>query len=348
MSVEKLRSLFNDGQYRTILSFVTENEAILVDDPLSAQVIAAAYFQLGNYSAANEILRIHQASLGNDASFLSLYGANCRRLGNLAQARDLLKAALLLEPDSLYVRNNYANLLIDLNEFSEANVILNDILKVDPEYADAKANLNRLRYYLEESTTDSFVSTAWKPLDPLMLAFADDEVKKAGSTHFTKPASKSSEYLASKLPEPDQVMLASEKLSLASHAIQEDNASFALQLASQAYTVLGAQSNVYLNVADAYIRLKKFYEAEICFLHSLQMSGPSLPIFINLSTLSSMRGDLALSRYYLDAAAAIDPDHPQLPQLRQQIIMQDKNKTSIFIFSEIWDIPIVHKVSGKS
>ena len=346
MSVDQLLPMFNDGQYRAILRFATENDSVIREDPLSAQVIAAAHFQLGNYSDANEILCLHEASLGSDTSYLSLFGATCRRLGNLSKARDLLKAALTLQPESLTVRNNYANLLIDLKEFSEAKLILENILMEDSNYADAKANLNRLKFCLEDLNSDSEVSASWKPLDPLMLAFAEDEVAKSRSKLFAKPASVSSQQLAAKLPDPDEASLASEKLTLAAHAIQEGNPSFALQLVSQAYSALGAQSNVYLNVADAYIRLRQFPEAEICFLHSLQMSGPSLPIFINLSTLSSMRGDLALSRHYLDAAAAIDPEHPQLSQLRQQINSQENNKQAIFIFSEKWVFPVLHQTKS--
>ena len=346
MSLDQLVSLFEDGQYRTILSFATDNPSVIREDPRSAHIIAAAHFQLGNLADANDILCIHEASLGNDPSYLSLYGATCRRLGNLARARDLLKSALTLQPDSLPFRNNYANLLIDIKEYTDANILLESILKEDPSYADAKANLNRLRYHLEQSTPDSLTSVAWKPLDPLMLAFGEDEIDKSGAKYFTKAASQSSDYLASQLPDADQASLAAEKLTLAAHAIQEDNASFALQLVSQAYSALGAQSNVYLNVADAYIRLRKFPEAEICFLHSLQMSGPSLPIFINLSTLSTMRGDLALSRYYLDAAASIDPDHPQLPHLRQQISELARNNNSIYTFTDSWDIPVLHQVKS--
>lgn len=346
MTADQLRSMFNDREYRAILNYSIENQSVIREDPLAAQVIAAAHFQLGNYTDANDILSFHEASLGQDSLYLSLYGATCRRLGNLPRARELLKNALSLEPESLTVRNNYANLLIDLKEFSEANLILLNILKEDPEYADAKANYNRLKFHLEQLSRVPTKTAIWEPLDPLMLAFAEEEVVKAGSKYFKKPSSQTSEYLASKLPDPDQVSLASEKLTLATHAIQEDNPLFGLQLASQAYSCLGAQSNVYLNVADAYIRLRKFPEAEICFLHSLQMSGPSLPIFINLSTLSCIRGDLALSRYYLDAAAAIDPDHPQLTQLKQQISDQENSKSSEFTFSESWLNPVLHQVKS--
>ena len=67
-----------------------------------------------------------------------------------------------------------------------------------------------------------------------------------------------------KLPNPDKAALAGDQLRLATKAIQEDNPSFALKLVSQAGLALGAQAAVYVNAADAYIRLQRFHEAEIC------------------------------------------------------------------------------------
>ena len=74
-----------------------------------------------------------------------MYGACCRRLGKLDAAKSLLQKALSYQPDSLPVRNNYANLLIDLNHFDSAEQILNSVLDSSPEYSDAKDNLQRLR-----------------------------------------------------------------------------------------------------------------------------------------------------------------------------------------------------------
>ena len=79
---------------------------------------------------------------------------------------------------------------------------------------------------------------------------------------------------------------------MAAAAIQENNLPFALQLVSQAGSVLIAQAAVYVNTADAYIRLQRFHEAEICLLHALQLGGPALPHYINLITLASIRGVL--------------------------------------------------------
>ena len=170
------------------------------------------------------------------------------------------------------------------------------------------------------------------PEDPLMLAFAEDEVRQAGAVSIGKTDPNTADSLTRKLPNPDKAALAGDQLKLAAKAIQEDNLSFALKLVSQARLGLGAQAPVYVNAADAYIRLQRFHEAEICLLHALQLGGPSLPHFINLITLASMRGDFSLAHHYVDAAAAIDPKYPQLIQVRDQLKSKKRLKRPLMVF----------------
>ena len=86
----------------------------------------------------------NKPSLSDNPGYLSLYAANSS-LANYEKSRSLFIRALELDPTSLSVKNNYANLLIDEAELEEAETILIDILKVDPHYKDAISNLNRVR-----------------------------------------------------------------------------------------------------------------------------------------------------------------------------------------------------------
>ena len=347
MAHPQLLELFQAGRYREVLQRAQLLNLPLRQDPLAAHVVAAALFQLGEFAKAAELLEQHQAALGSDGSFLSLYGATCRRLGQLGQARELLSRALALDPLAPQVRNNYANVLIDLGELSEARRILEALLAEDPSYSDARANLNRLQFREQPAPSPSPSPAPqaqadpanWMPADPLMLAFAEEEVSQAGAVNFTKPASQSAAALASRLPDPDQAAVAVDQLKLAARAIQENNAAFALQLVSQAALSLGAQAAVYVNAADAYIRLQRFHEAEICLLQALQLGGPALPHYINLVSLTCMRGDFALARHYLDAAAAIDPANPQLQQVRQQVQSQEAAPEGHYSFPLQWPLP---------
>lgn len=350
MSFTDLLALFEKGEFREILNYADDQESLVQNDPLAAQVVAAAYFQTSNYIKASEILTVHEASLGSDVSFLSLFGATSRRLGQLNKARELFLRALDIEPESSTVRNNYANLLIDLGEFDEARNILEALLVDNPSYEDAVNNLKRLLSRQVESPKSDDLNTAksfdsdfqsWHPSDPLMLAFAEEEVQHAGAINFSKPKSQSAMELASKLPNPDQVSLAEDQIKLATRSIQEGNPSFALQLLSKAALTLGAHPVIYINAGDAYILLKRFHEAEMCFLNALQIGGPSLPAFLNLATLANVRSDLGLARFYLDSCSAVDPNHPNLASIRNAILDSEGNSkpNNHHVFPDKWVLP---------
>ncbi|MDA9638936.1 tetratricopeptide repeat protein [Synechococcus sp. AH-779-G23] len=346
ISSNQLLELFRAGKYRNVLDLVVEHELSLETDPLSAQIVAATYFQLGDFALAEQTLEPHQASLGTDGSYLSLYGATCRRLGMLLKAKEFLSRALKIDPLSPSVRNNYANLLIDLDDLPEARVILDALISENPDYDDARSNLNRLSFRENQSKKDSpFNSTVepgnWIPGDPLMLAFSEEEVKLAGAVNFANKSCPSASHLVSKLPDPDKASNAADQLKLAVKAIQENKAEFALQLVTHAYKNIGAQASIYINAADAYIRLKRFQEAEICLLQNLQLAGPSLPAYVNLCTFACMRGDYALARHYLDSVLAVDPGHPQVAQLSKQIDSQSQFPTDSFDFVTVWNQPAV-------
>ena len=172
-----------------------------------------------------------------------------------------------------------------------------------------------------------------------MLAFAEDEVRQAGAVNFKNNKSHSAQVLLSNLPVVDNHAVESDRLKLAARSIQGNNPSFALSLISQAAHELGAHVSIYMNAADAYIRLQKFREAEILYLHVLHLGGPSLPVFLNLCTLTMMRGDFLLSRLYLNAVREIDPTHPRLEQLLSQLSDVDNTSKNVFDLEKTWLSP---------
>lgn len=316
VSNQDLLGLYQLGRHHEVVAQAQALGITAESQPLAAQILAASLFQLGEYSRAASLLDALEAPLGQDRDYLSLYGATCRRLGQLEQAERLLSRALKLDPAAPQVRNNYANLLIDLGRVDEARVMLEQLLQEQPDYQDARANLNRLQFRAQPAAVPS--AQAWLPADPLMLAFAEEEVRLAGGVQPPKAADADSALLAS-LPQPEARQMASEQLKLASQAVSEGNAAFALQLCGQALQGLGANAGVYVNASDAYIRSKRFHEAEICLLHALAIGGPNINYLINLVSLTSLRGDITLASHYLDQAAGLDPTHPQLAALRTNL-----------------------------
>ena len=66
--------------------------------------------------------------------------------GNCSRLKSCLLVLWQINPDSREIRNNQANLLIDLGRLDEAREILTRLLDEQPDYADARANLNRLSF----------------------------------------------------------------------------------------------------------------------------------------------------------------------------------------------------------
>ena len=322
----QLLALFQAGRHHEVVAQAQAAGVAPETNPLAANVLAAALFQLGEYGRAATLLEGLEAALGEQRDYLSLYGATCRRLGLLQRAEQLLAKALQLDPGALDVRNNYANLLIDLGRLNEARTLLEQLLRENPNYQDARANLNRLQF--REQPAGPPVSQApaqpagtaqpWAPADPLMLAFAEEEVRLAGGVQ-PAPATSAAAALAATLPQPEAKAVASDQLQLAARAVSESNPAFALQLCGSALAGLGANASVYVNASDAYIRSQRFWEAEICLLHAMVIGGATISNYINLMSLASLRGDLALASHYLDQAAGLDPSHPNLAQLQASL-----------------------------
>lgn len=342
-----LMALFQAGRHREV---VQQAQALSIQpssQPLLACVLAGSLFRLGQFSEALPLLEQLDAALGLDVDYLSLYGATCRRLGQVARAEALFARAIALRPDDAKVRNNYANLLIDVGRVSEAEAILRSLLESDPDYQDARANLNRIQFRQQPAPPASSAPAAgqpssgsWTPLDPLLLAFADEEVAQAGAVNLKPAVARSADALIGRLPEPQQAAIAKDQIEIAQKAIQEGNPAFALQLCGEVLRSIGCTQPVYVNASDAYIRLKQFHEAEICLLTGIALGGATVNHYINLVSLASMRGDLLLADHYLDAAGSIDPGNPTLQQLRQQLeVRRQQLKGKPFQFALAWQVP---------
>lgn len=155
---------------------------------------------------------------------------------------------------------------------AEALTLLEQLLREQPEYQDARVNLNRLQFREQPAAT----WIAWAPGDPLSLALAEEEVVQAGAVKPPKLTPADSALIES-LPQPEERAMAAEQLQLAAQAVSEGNANLTLQLCGQALLGLGANPGVFANASDAYIRSERFCEAEICLLHAVCIGGqPSI------------------------------------------------------------------------
>ncbi len=341
--MEKIFELYEQGCYQEVIRSIDLGKFSAIGDPALAHVLAASYFQLGLYSESLPLLKEVESCFLADPHYLSLYGACLRRCGELDDARFRLEQALSVQPDNAAIRNNFANLLIDLKDYDQAESILDQLLSDNPDYQDAQVNLHRLKQrkqiqQLQSENDTTADSSRWCLADPLMLAFGEDEVERTRPKQ-VKSAQVQSE-LKEKLPCLKQQQIGAEQLSLALEAVQEGRHTFALQLCSQVHQVMPTSPTLFECISDAYIALQRFGDAEICLLHSLQLGGKSFKLFANLTSLLCIRGDFTLAQHYLEQASLLDEVNPLLSSLRSQIAQsQDGKNASIVRFDHEWILP---------
>ena len=337
----RLFELFSQTRYNEVLLLCEEESIVPATHPKSALVLGASHYQLGNFRDSLSILSELEATHTEDLEFLALYGVVLRRLGDLHKAKKIFQHALSLDRDSLTIRNNYANLLIDLKEFDLARTILDDVLRLNPDYADAIVNRNRLTYQvklsssplkdLDDGSSHKSSDRSESALDPLLMAFDDLEVSEHGRLKNDKFV------FQHKLPDPDLRNAALDKVKLAEQSVAEGNSNFALELCSQALAQLGPEPSIYDCASDAYIQLNQFQNAEITLMHAAVIHGITVKHCINLVTLCCMRGDLLLADYYLEKAFSLDPSHPNLNSSRNLIKSKRAKNTASFSFQDKWE-----------
>ena len=345
--MQSIPALYENKLYQEVIRSIDIDNFSAVGDPFIAQILAASYFQLGQYTDALVLLKEIESCFSADSDYLSLYGACLRRCGDLEGARVQLELALQIQPEHAAIQNNYANLLIDLGNYQQAESILVKLLNDDSDYDDARVNLQRLNerqriLQMKSSEASSVKTPTAKFGDPLMLAFGDDEVKR------TRPRSKTSSQIQSdlngKLPPLKEQQVAADQLKLALQAVLEGRHQFALQLCSQVHQSMPMSSTLFECIGDAYIALQRFAEAEICLLHALQLGTKSFKIYANLTSLLCIRKDFALAQHYLEQASSLDANNPSLSRLRLQIANSyDGTKHKMVRFDHEWSRPVLTK-----
>ena len=329
---DSLLSLFNSNKHSDVIQTSQHASLNTPLDPYASRIVAASYFKLGEYHSADRILSDLENVFHNDPEFLSLIGTNCRRLGDLSRASSYFKQALLLEP-SIFVRNNYANLLIDLQKYLDARDLLQQILIESPDYGDAKANLNRVENLIKEShpqvspTGVVGNSSDFDFLDPLLVAFEPDEVTYAHQRYGKKKSSRelSNFNFDQDLPKPSNRSIALEQVSLIPHFLQHKRWQSVLKICSSTQLVIGPDSRIYEYASDAYLNLKYYREAEVCLLQAIALGEITLKRALNMVSFCLMRNDYQLAEYYIQQATNLDSSSTTITKFRA---MLDSKRTS--------------------
>ena len=157
----ELLDLFNQGQFQLVLDRANREE-ITPGRSKDSKCCCSCLFQLDIPDCLLWCEGL-APSLNGDAGFASMHGAVLRRLGRFDDAEKVFRAALNNTPSNTFLRNNFANLLIDQQAFEEAESILKDLLKENPSYEDAKVNLNRLIFQKNLATPSPNESSSTSP-----------------------------------------------------------------------------------------------------------------------------------------------------------------------------------------
>lgn len=324
----ELTTLFEQQQYQLIVDRAQRDEITPATDPKAANVVAAALFQLGRYSDCQLWCEGLAPSINGDANFASLHGAVLRRLGRLEDAEKVFRDALNNTPNNSFLRNNFANLLIDQQSFEEAETILQGLLKENPNYEDAQSNLNRLAFQRnlaasppktnsDDTATEVNHDNHFK--DPLIAAFSDEEVAMAGGVAANQDGkSQHGGLQPSDLPDRARDKELHETLSLARKTIEADPQQ-AIRDCTLLHNKLGVQAPIYEVAGEAYIRLQLFNDAEACLLTAHGLGSMEGSVALNLANLAAMRGDQKLALHWLEMLAKRQPEHPQLNAVRNTL-----------------------------
>jgi len=330
---DQLAALYNSRSYNNVVSKALELDINPSNDPQCSNIVAASLFQLSKFDDCLTWCDGLAPSFERDSGFASMHGATLRRLNRLTEALSVFEKALEENPEDPPLLNNYANLLIDLKNYEKAKSILDSLITTFPDYEDAKVNLERVAFFLDNYNENESSQTSSAPTnkltvldDPLAFAFSDDEVAKAGGlpTSATKKTVKSnSKFIDSlsldNLAQRDSNKELQEFVDLI-RATASHNVSQAVTDLRSMHKLHGTSPFMHELAVEIYLKAQKFDLAERYALIALQLGSKSPSLFLNLANLSYIRGDELLAIYWLEYVSTNYPDCDQLDAVKKRLV----------------------------
>lgn len=329
-SIETLNKKFQLGEFTEICKLAIYESITPQVNPTESLIVAGAFFQLNKYQECTEWCEHLYPVMASKPEFLSMYGAALRRIGRQNDAQKIFLEGIQGLNSSKELLNNYANLLIDMERFSEARQILSNLVGENPTYNDARENLNRLNYIesslIRENNNQSNKSTNQSAskeevvnfADPLLDAFTQQEVELSVKNKKFKSFTNSEKEFISKLPQIDTSKTLNELIILARELVMK-TPDQCLSICEHLYRELPMQEIVYEIAGQAYVNLKRFNDAERCWLIALAMGSADITILLNLANVAHLRGDILLSSYWLEQVARKEPNHPKLEEIKKAL-----------------------------
>ena len=322
---------FSEKKYQSIVDFFASLSSTDDIEPRERHIVAVSHYHLGDFASALSICESIYPFLNGDEAFLGFYGSTLRKTGDSVSALKFYKDSLSLIPGSLLLKNNLANLLIDLSKFREAKLLLDEVLAQEPQYTDALENVKRLEFLSSQSipeVDDKSVGVPNISLDPLDRAFSVEEVQRT----FKVPSDDQNETVGimqsqNVLPTIDIKDVDQERIRLARSYLASDPL-FTLEECKSLFKSVGPHSSIYSLAGDAYVRLKLFADAETSFYSAFALGSEDPSLLLNLANLVHMRGDQLLAHAFLELCSKKTPDFKHLDSVRQSLFPQGKPTSS--------------------
>ena len=326
-----LSRAFEEKKYQSIVDYFSTLPSQDDVDPSERNIVAVSYYYLGDYDSAISLCESIYPFLNGDEAFLAFYGSALRKSGDTDIALKFYNDSLTLIPTSLILKNNLANLFLDLSRFDEAKSLLQEVLSQDPQYTDALENLKRLEFLSSQISPQTIESSSLQQdisLDPLNRAFSVEEVQRT----FKPPVDSNNkstgiQQFQNVLPSLNIKDVDDDRLRLARSYLATDPLQ-ALEECKSLFKSIGPNPSIYCLAGDTYVRLKLFSDAESSFYSALLLGSEDPSILINLANLVHMRGDQLLSYSFLELCSRKTPDFKHLESVRKSLFPHGKPSVS--------------------
>ena len=223
-----------------------------------------------------------------------------RELNEYDKSKKTYMEGLKLFPGNIDLLNDFSRLLVLNKEYDTAKDILKNILKKSPQSKTAAKNLDALECLIKKQDEGSDLNRikheASRSMDPLLSAFNPSEIEACYS-NLKKVKKLRLERKLNQLPDFPSIeedILSEEWLIAAKDSLRAKHPNLALKFCEYSAATNGNLAQIYGVAGDAYMELKQFTNAHLCYSIALENGELESSQQLNLLSLTAMTGDKQL------------------------------------------------------
>lgn len=239
----------------------------------------------------------HIASSPCDLNYYLLKASAERELGYLDDAHKTYIDGLREQPGQPTLLSDLAKLLIVEKKFEEAAKILKPLAEKYPDDESIQKNYKGVQILIKKRDAKiehiNRINKASRPFSPLKSAFCNSEVEESRKNLSERDKIKRKKKLkrAPSLPHLPADVLAEEWALAAEDALRAKHPDITLLFCSKIAEHNGDPSQIYNLAGDAYLQLKQFVYAHLCYLIASEYKQLDSSRSLNLISLAATIGD---------------------------------------------------------